>query len=132
MPHSCCQIPLCGRDPFSLRASHHCLVSTADLLPNYPLPFSFIENCPFPSSSDCWDSPLSRASHLSSGYTKFSLKPFSLSSAPSMQSFQASHKTQLLHEKPLLYIVIPFLMVTSGCSMYFLFFLCPCLPLALY
>lgn len=85
MPHSCCQISLCGKAPFSLRASHHCLVSSVDLLPNDPLTFPFIENCPVPANFQPFLPVLTARTHLcpephipvSSRHTQGSLEPCS-------------------------------------------------------
>lgn len=90
--HICCQISLWGRDPFSLRASHHYLLSCADLLPNDPLPFHFIENCLIPAVSlsfQFWVLGLISVQSPTSLFlpdTQGSLKPFFLSSAPTRHS----------------------------------------------
>lgn len=62
--HATYLLPLCGKDPFSLRVSHHYLVSSADLLPNDPLPFPFTENCPVPADFQPFLPVLAAGTHL--------------------------------------------------------------------
>lgn len=121
MARRCCQISLCGRDPFSLHASHHCLESHADLLTNDPLPFHFTEDYPIPADFQPFLPVLTAGTHLYPG-PLINLSSRSTRLSQALLTQLCSHKTQILGGKTSSYTVIPFLVVTSWCSMYFFFF----------